>query len=121
MPNSCHIVACNSRSCEGKPPTQNLPPLARHDAAGQNKVNTFGAMLIHPRAPFNFAQTLRFILAPPALLNGRQFAPLLDYFVDGEYRRVLELGEQLILYGVREEGPRDKPRPAGPNFGGAGQ
>jgi len=41
-------------------------------------------MLIRPRAPFNFAQTLRFILSPPALLNGRQFAPLLDYFVDGE-------------------------------------
>ncbi len=60
-------------------------------------------MLIHPRAPFNFAQTLRFILSPPALLNGRQFAPLLDYLVDGEYRRVTELGEQLILYGVREE------------------
>jgi len=66
-------------------------------------------MLIHPRAPFNFAQTLRFILAPPALLNGRQFAPLLDYFVEGEYRRVLELGEQLILYGVREEGRPPKP------------
>ncbi len=66
-------------------------------------------MIIHPRPPFNFAQTLRFILAPPALLNGRQFAPLLDYFVDGEYRRVMELGEQLILYGVREEGPPAKP------------
>ncbi len=66
-------------------------------------------MLIHPRAPFNFAQTLRFILAPPPLLNGRQFDPLLDYYVDGEYRRVLELGEQLILYGVREEGHPDKP------------
>jgi len=66
-------------------------------------------MLIHPRAPFNFAQTLRFILAPPALLNGRTFAPLLDYFVDGEYRRVLELGEQLVLYGVREDGLPGKP------------
>jgi len=66
-------------------------------------------MIIHPRPPFNFAQTLRFILAPPALLNGRQFAPLLDYLVDGEYRRVLELGEQLILYGVREDGPRGSP------------
>ena len=65
-------------------------------------------MLIHPRAPFNFAQTLRFILAPPALLNGRTFAPLLDYFVDGEYRRVLELGEQLVLYGVREDGLPDR-------------
>ena len=66
-------------------------------------------MLIHPRAPFNFAQTLRFILAPPALRNGREFAPLLDYFVDGEYRRVLDLGGRLILYGVREEGRPDKP------------
>jgi len=66
-------------------------------------------MLIHPRSPFNFAQTLRFILAPPVLLNGRQFAPLLDYFVDGEYRRVLEFGEQLVLYGVREEGSPAKP------------
>jgi DNA-3-methyladenine glycosylase II len=61
-------------------------------------------MIIHPLAPFNFTQTLRFILCPPALLNGRQFAPLLDHFVDGEYRRVMELGTQLILYGVREEG-----------------
>ena len=60
-------------------------------------------MLLRPREPFNFASTLRFILSPPALLNGRQFAPLLDYFVDGEYRRVLEFGEQLVLYGVREE------------------
>jgi DNA-3-methyladenine glycosylase II len=66
-------------------------------------------MLIHPRTPFNFAQTLRFILSPPALLNGREFAPLLDYFVDGEYRRVLELGEQLVLYGVRDEGTTDQP------------
>jgi DNA-3-methyladenine glycosylase II len=66
-------------------------------------------MLIHPRPPFNFAQTLRFILSPPALLNGREFAPLLDYFVDGEYRRVLELGRQLVLYGVRDEGTLEKP------------
>jgi len=66
-------------------------------------------MILHPRAPFNFNQTLRFILAPPALLNGRQFAPLLDYSIEGEYRRVLELGEQLILYGVRGEGRPDKP------------
>jgi DNA-3-methyladenine glycosylase II len=66
-------------------------------------------MLIHPRAPFNFAQTLRFILNPPALLNGRQFAPLLDYFLDGEYRRVLELDHELVLYGVREEGSLSQP------------
>ncbi len=60
------------------------------------------AMTIHPCEPFNFAQTLRFILAPPPLLNGRVFDPLLDHFVDGEYRRVLELGDHLILCGVRE-------------------
>ncbi len=61
-------------------------------------------MLLQPREPFNLAQTLRFILSPPALLNGRHFEPLLDHLVDGEYRRVLEFGDQLVLYGVREEG-----------------
>ena len=66
-------------------------------------------MLIEPRAPFNFVQTLRFILSPPALLNGRQFPPLLDYFVEGEYRRVLDFNGQLILYGVREEGGTENP------------
>jgi len=66
-------------------------------------------MLLHPREPFNFTQTLRFILAPPPLLNGRQFAPLLDYFVDGEYRRVLELGDELVLYAVRDVGRPAKP------------
>lgn len=81
-------------------------------------------MLIRPRAPFNFDQTLRFILSPPALLNGRQFAPLLDYFVDGEYRRVLELGDQLILCGVRSAGSAEAPALrvrilAGPDHAGA--
>jgi len=66
-------------------------------------------MLIRPRVPFNFKQTLRFILAPPALRNGREFAPLLDYLADGEYRRVLEWGDQMILYGVREEGTVTRP------------
>jgi len=60
-------------------------------------------MLLQPLKPFNFAQTLRFILSPPALLKGRQFDPLLDHLVEGEYRRVREYGAQLILYGVREE------------------
>ena len=79
------------------------------DAPPQGTMNRTRSMLIHPRAPFNFAQSLRFILNPPALLNGRQFAPLLDYFVDGEYRRVLEMDERLILYGVREEGSAEQP------------
>ena len=75
----------------------------------QNGTTYSEFMLIHPRTPFNFAQTLRFILAPPALRNGREFAPLLDYFVDGEYRRVLDLNGRLILYGVRQEGRGEKP------------
>jgi DNA-3-methyladenine glycosylase II len=60
-------------------------------------------MLIRPVPPFDFARTLRFTLSPPALLNGRKFAPLLDYFEDGEYRRVVELDAQPVLYGIREE------------------
>ncbi len=63
-------------------------------------------MIIYPRQPFSLAQTLRFILSPPALLNGREFAPLLDYFVEGEYRRVAEIGGQPVLYAVREERSR---------------
>ena len=35
--------------------------------------------------------------------NGRQFAPLLDHLVEGEFRRVLQFADQLVLYGVREE------------------
>ena len=66
-------------------------------------------MLLKPREPFNFARTLRFILSPPELLNGRRFPPLLDYFEEGEYRRVADIGGQLALYGVREEIERGKP------------
>ena len=65
-------------------------------------------MLARPREPFSFARTLRFILSPPELLNGRRFPPLLDYFEEGEYRRVADIGGQLALYGVREEIEREK-------------
>jgi DNA-3-methyladenine glycosylase II len=61
------------------------------------------AMLLEARRPFDFAHTLRFILSPPALPNARQFAPLLDYFEEGEYRRATEIGGQLLLYGVAQE------------------
>lgn len=61
-------------------------------------------MLIRTVEPFSLALTLRFTLSPPALLNGREFPPLLDYFEDGEYRRVADLGAQQVLYGIREEG-----------------
>jgi DNA-3-methyladenine glycosylase II len=61
-------------------------------------------MLFHPRKPFSLAHTLRFILSPPPLLNGRRFAPLLDHWVEGEYRRVVEIAGQPVLYGVSEAG-----------------
>jgi len=66
-------------------------------------------MPVGPREPFNFARTLRFILSPPELLNGRRFPPLLDYFEEGEYRRVAEFGGQSALYGVREAIQQGKP------------
>jgi DNA-3-methyladenine glycosylase II len=66
-------------------------------------------MLLRPREPFNFARTLRFILSPPERSTERGFPPLLDYFEEGEYRRVANIGGQLALYGVREEAEREKP------------
>ena len=65
--------------------------------------------LLMPREPFDLARTLRFILSPPGLLKGQPFPPLLDYFEEGEYRRVADVGGQLVLYGVREEIKRNKP------------
>jgi DNA-3-methyladenine glycosylase II len=62
-----------------------------------------------PREPFDLARSLRFILSPPGLLKGKRFPPLLDYFEEGEYRRVADVGGQLVLYGVREEIERKKP------------
>lgn len=59
-------------------------------------------MILKPLDPFHFERTLRFILSPPALLNGRSFAPLLDYFVAGEFRRVMEIDGEPVLYGVSE-------------------
>jgi DNA-3-methyladenine glycosylase II len=62
-----------------------------------------------PAEPFDLARTLRFILSPPGLLKGQRFPPLLDYFEEGEYRRVADVDGQLVLYGVREEIERKKP------------
>jgi len=66
-------------------------------------------MRVRPREPFDFARTLRFILSPPELLNGRRFTPLLDYYEEGEYRRVANIAGQVALFGVREEVERGKP------------
>ena len=59
-------------------------------------------MLIHPRQPFDFNRTLRFILSPPAALNGRVFDPIMDHFQVGEYRRVVRIDGHPVLYGVSE-------------------
>jgi DNA-3-methyladenine glycosylase II len=59
--------------------------------------------------PFDFERTLRFILSPPALLNGRVFDPLLDHFEAGEYRRAAEVNGRPVLYGVAApRAPRKK-------------
>lgn len=59
--------------------------------------------------PFDFERTLRFILSPPVLLNGRVFDPLLDHFEAGEYRRVAEVSGRPVLYGVTaSHAPRKK-------------
>ena len=62
-------------------------------------------MQITAREPFDFEHTLRFVLSPPALLNGRLFEPLLDHFENGEYRRAADLNGQPVLYAVREVKP----------------
>ncbi len=61
-------------------------------------------MQLNPKAPFDLVRTLRFILSPPGLQNGRPFEPLLDHLVDGEYRRLADVGGRLVLYGVRQRG-----------------
>ncbi len=60
-------------------------------------------MWLRPQEPFSLVRTLRFVLSPPALLNRRPFAPLLDYFNEGEYQRVAEINGQQVLYGVSGE------------------
>ena len=59
--------------------------------------------LVPVHEPFSLAKTLRFVLSPPKLLNGRRFDPLLDYYEETEYRRVAEISSNKILYGVSEE------------------
>ncbi|HUI42430.1 MAG TPA: hypothetical protein VL523_10725 [Terriglobia bacterium] len=78
-------------------------------------------MRIPVREPFDFGRTLRFMLSPPALLNGRRFEPLLDHFEEGEYRRAAEINGQPVLYGVKEAGrPAFKKKPGGASAEGTG-
>lgn len=58
---------------------------------------------VQPLQPFDFHRTLKFILCPPAGLNGRVFEPLMDHFEDDEYRRAIRIDGQPVLYGVSEE------------------
>ncbi len=62
-----------------------------------------GESLLPVRGRFSLTKTLRFLLSPPKLLNGRKFDPLLDYYEESEYRRVAEISGNKILYGVCEE------------------
>jgi DNA-3-methyladenine glycosylase II len=64
---------------------------------------TSSPVLIQPQQPFDFVRTLKFILSPPAALNGRVFEPLLDHFQDGEYRRAIRVDGRPVLYSVGEE------------------
>ncbi|MGH9357069.1 MAG: DNA-3-methyladenine glycosylase family protein [Terriglobia bacterium] len=59
-------------------------------------------MMLRPAQPFDFRRTLRFILSPPALANGRPFEPLLDHFEENEFRRAAEIDGEPVLYGVSE-------------------
>jgi len=68
----------------------------------RTRCNILYEMLVSPQQPFDFVRTLRFLLSPPALMKSRQFEPLLDYFEDGEYRRVTDIAGQAALYGVSE-------------------
>jgi DNA-3-methyladenine glycosylase II len=66
-------------------------------------------VLIQPQHPFDFVRTLKFILSPPAALNGRFFEPLMDHFQDGEYRRAIRIDGRPVLYGVTEQRTSGKP------------
>jgi len=59
-------------------------------------------VLVRPRQPFNFSRTLKFILGPPAGMNGRVFDPLMDQFENGEYRRAVRIDGRPVLYAVSE-------------------
>ncbi len=49
--------------------------------------------LIRPCAPYDFARSMKFGTAPPLNLKPELFAPLLDFLVDGEYRRAFWVGD----------------------------
>jgi DNA-3-methyladenine glycosylase II len=66
-----------------------------------------------PRAPYDFARTAKFGTAPPLSLKPELFTPLLDYWVDGEYRRCLWAGERPVLLRLRATGSVERPRMEG--------
>lgn len=49
--------------------------------------------LVRPKAPYDFARSMKFGTAPPLNLKPELFAPLLDFIVDGEYRRAFWVGD----------------------------
>jgi DNA-3-methyladenine glycosylase II len=75
--------------------------------------------LIRPRAPYDFARSMKFGTAPPLNLKPELFAPLLDFFIDGEYRRAFWAGDRPgpgghahaipVLLRLRAEGSVERP------------
>jgi DNA-3-methyladenine glycosylase II len=66
-----------------------------------------------PRAPYDFARTAKFGVAPPLSLRPELFVPLLDYWVDGEYRRCVRAGGRPVLLRLRQAGSVERPRMEG--------
>lgn len=66
-----------------------------------------------PRGPYDFARTAKFGVAPPLSLRPELFVPLLDYWVDGEYRRCLWAGGRPVLLRLRQAGGVERPRMQG--------
>ena len=79
-----------------------FPKQTPGNAMSMHDTKRHSEIAIAVREPFDLGKTLRFILSPPQLLNGRQFEPLLDHWENGEYRRVADLDGVPVLYGVRE-------------------
>jgi len=62
-----------------------------------------------PRAPYDFLRTVKFGAAPPLSLQPGRFVPLLDFLVEGEYRRALWIGDRPVLLRLRAAGSVEEP------------
>jgi DNA-3-methyladenine glycosylase II len=65
---------------------------------------------LEPTGPYDLARTAKFGVAPPLNLPGELFAPLLDFWHGGEYRRCIWAGERPVLLRLRDVGGVERPR-----------